>query len=608
MFVTLPRLMLMACLLCPTLSWALGLGEIHLNSALNEPMNAEIDLIAAGPEELSALRAALAPKDAFTRYGIDKPPFLSTLTFKVGKSKDGRDVLLVRSTESIPEPFVTFLVEVNWARGRLMREYTVLLDPPVYTPGERASSAAPVAAATTAPAAPAPAAATRTRPAPAAVSPAPTADATTAPTPAKTRSSRAGRSASRASSASSAAASPTPSSEPSPSGEATAPASDGTYRVAQGDTLTKIARSLHAGSRADMDQTMIAMYRANPDAFGGNINILRRGSVLRVPGGDEIAAMNQSEATSEVHRQMEAWRGNSASAPSGHLRLVTPGAGSGTSNSSSDSASTGEAQALKGRVKDLEGQLADAHRLLDLKNNELSELQRKLGAQPTPAPAPVPPPQIATAPPTPAPTPAPVETQPSTPPSRRRLRRWKMPRRARPTPAPAPAPKPVTAKKPPPPADTGSWIDWVQQNWWLPAAIIVALIGGLAIASWRRRQAAGGGGGGGDFPGLDSTDITEFRDPSARIASSRGSDDSFVVEESGEHPDRISTSLRITTARRRPTSRRPTTPCRARARSILIREIPWPRRTFTWRTACTTRPPTWCASHSNANRIDAICG
>ncbi len=87
------------------------------------------------PDELTALRAALAGRDAFTRYGIDRPPFLSTLTFKVGKGKDGRDALLVRSTDAIPEPFVTFLVEVNWARGRLMREYTVLLDPPVYTPG-----------------------------------------------------------------------------------------------------------------------------------------------------------------------------------------------------------------------------------------------------------------------------------------------------------------------------------------------------------------------------------------------------------------------------------------------------------------------------------------
>src|ERR1700674_662802 len=196
MFVTLPRLMLMACLLSPSLSWALGLGEIHLNSSLNEPMNAEIDLIAASPEELGALRATLAAKDAFTRYGIERPPFLSTLTFKVGKSKDGRDVLLVRSSESIPEPFVTFLVEVNWARGRLMREYTVLLDPPVYTPGERASTAAPVAAATTTPATPPPA---RTKTAPVEAGPTASAD-TAAAAPRHTRRSP-GRSAGTASSA-----------------------------------------------------------------------------------------------------------------------------------------------------------------------------------------------------------------------------------------------------------------------------------------------------------------------------------------------------------------------------------------------------------------------
>src|SRR5882757_6319022 len=521
MFVTLPRLMLMACLLSPSLTWALGLGEIHLNSSLNEPMNAEIDLIAAGPEELAALRATLAAKDAFTRYGIDRPPFLSTLTFKVGKSKDGRDVLLVRSSESIPEPFVTFLVEVNWARGRLMREYTVLLDPPVYTPGERASTAAPVTAATTTPA-PAPAA--RVRPAPVATSPAPAADAATATAATPGRPSRSsGRSARPAS---------------NPSGtEASAPVGDG-YHVAQGDTLTKIARSLSAGSKADIDQAMIAVYRANPDAFGGNINILRRGAVLRVPGADEIAALNQAEATSEVRRQMDAWRGSSGAAPSGHLRLVTPGAGGGTSNSVSDSASSGEAQALKGRVKDLEGQLADAHRLLDLKNNELSELQRKLGA-PVTAPAPTPQPQTATAPtPAPTPTPPPVEaTQPSTtasttpaptPPPAEST--------STPTPVPAPAPKPapVVVKKPAVTAESGSLLDWLTANWWMPAAVIAVMLAGLAIASWRRRQA--GSGGGGDFPGLDSTDISEFRDPTARISSGRGGDNSFVVEESGEHP------------------------------------------------------------------------
>src|SRR5216683_766228 len=177
MFVTVPRLMLMACLLSPSLSWALGLGEIHLNSALNEPMKAEIDLIGATPDELAALQATLAGKDSFTRYGIDRPPFLSTLTFKLGKGKEGRDSLLVHSTDAIPEPFVTFLVEVNWARGRLMREYTVLLDPPVYTPGETASSAAPVAAPTTSASPPATAAA------PAVAAPPVAAPPTAAPAP-----------------------------------------------------------------------------------------------------------------------------------------------------------------------------------------------------------------------------------------------------------------------------------------------------------------------------------------------------------------------------------------------------------------------------------------
>src|ERR1700691_2329628 len=206
MLLTKPRVLILAGLLSLSSLWsnssfALGLGEIHLNSALNEPMNAEIDLIAVSPDELAALRAELAPREAFTRYGIDRPPFLSTLAFKVAKSKDGRDVLQVRSTDAIPEPFVTFLVEVNWARGRLMREYTVLLDPPVYTPGERASTAAPVTAATTTPVPP-PAA--RERPAPVAPSPAQAADtaapATTPSGPARSS----GRSARRASSAASA--------------------------------------------------------------------------------------------------------------------------------------------------------------------------------------------------------------------------------------------------------------------------------------------------------------------------------------------------------------------------------------------------------------------
>jgi pilus assembly protein FimV len=539
MFVTLPRLMLMACLLSPSLSWALGLGEIHLNSALNEPMKAEIDLIGATPDELVALQATLAGKDSFTRYGIDRPPFLSTLTFKLGKSKEGRDVLVVRSTDAIPEPFVTFLVEVNWSRGRLMREYTVLLDPPVYTPGEKASTAAPVAAPVTTPAPVSPPERVR-KPAPVAANPLPSTNEekpTAVPLPGTSSPASSGRTARARRGTAPRVSSETPAQSTS---EAGGPVSGGSYRVVKGDTLSKIAHSLRAESRPEMDKTMIAVYRANPDAFGGNINILRSGAVLRLPGADDVAALNQAEAIGEVKRQMEAWRGGSATASTGHLRLVTPGAGAGTSQSSG-SASSAEAKALQGHAKDQEAQAAEARRLLDIKNNELSELQRKLATPTTPAaaapplaktvtppavtPAPVPAPAQSTQPP--APQPAAPAPEPLPPPAATT---------SEPTPVPAPVPAPVhAAPKKAPAAESGSWIDWVAANWWLPAGVIVVLILGLAFAARRRRQETSGGGGG-DFPGLDSTDITNFRDPTARISTGRGEDDSFLVEESGEHP------------------------------------------------------------------------
>ena len=477
---------------------------------------------------MAALRATLAGKDSFARYGIDKPPFLNSLSFKVGKSKEGRDVLLVRSTDSIPEPFVTFLVEVNWARGRLMREYTVLLDPPVYTPGERASTAAPVTAASSAPP-PASAAPAATRRAPAVgVTP------TSAPPVRASRSNR----ATRAPSDSGATPSPV-AAAPDDSGATSGTLSGNSYHVGKGDTLTKIARSLHSGgSQADIDQTMIAVYRANPDAFGGNINILKQGAVLRIPGADDITALNQSEAMSEVHRQMSAWQGGSGAAQSGHLRLVTPGAGAGTADSGASGGSSADTQALKGRVKDLEGQLADSKRLLDLKSAELSALQRKLGQPaptPTPTPAPAPPP-VAAQPPAPVPVPVPVPANPAasapadtTPPTTTAL----PPSADTTTPTPVPAPAPVVTKKPTPPppaADSGSWLDWLSNNWLIPLGVIGAVLLLLAFLAWRRRQARGS-----EFPGLDTTDVADYRDPTAKLGSNRRGDDSFVVEESGEH-------------------------------------------------------------------------
>ncbi len=556
MSVTMPRMMLMACLLSlsslwPSLSCALGLGEIHLNSALNEPMNAEIDLIAATPDELTALRASLAGRESFTRYGIDRPPFLTTLTFTVGKSKDGRDVLVVRSTDAIPEPFVTFLVEVNWARGRLMREYTVLLDPPVYTPGENQNAAAPVAAPTTAAAAPA--ASTPRVPKPAAA-PAPSTAATTPlPTAAPGTAHKRHVARSKPAAPTAPAQAPAPETAPAVSQAAPLPASaesanPATVQVAKGDTLTKIARSLHADTPATIDQTMIALYRANPEAFGGNINILRRGSVLRVPDADAIAALNQKEAIGEVHRQIEAWRssGGTAAASGGHLRLVTPGTGEGTSAATtaavpaaagSSKAANADSQALKERVKDLEGQLAESKRLIEIRDAELSALQHKLGTPatppaPAPAQAPATAPKTAAAPPPPsmtAPPPAPVPAPPPPPEATN----------AAPPPAPAPAAAAPPAKaKPPaaaPPAESGSWIDWVADHLWVPLALLAAVVLALGVAAWRRRRQGGPVTPLDDFgSGLDETHIDDVREAPPKLAARKGND-SFVVEESGPH-------------------------------------------------------------------------
>ncbi len=541
MSVTMPRMKLLAGLLSLSFlwansSWALGLGEIHLNSALNEPLKAEIDLIAATPDELAALRATLAPRDAFTRYGIDRPPFLSSLTFKVGKSKDGRDVLLVRSTDAIPEPFVTFLVEVNWARGRLMREYTVLLDPPVYTPGENASTSAPVTAPTasasrSASATPSPG----TEPSMSTPLPAATPPASAANGGAPSSSAGTGR-RSRRHPAPAAAASPPAASEPAAPSAGAAP---GTVEVAKGDTLTKIARSLHADTPANIDQTMIALYRANPDAFGGNINILRRGAVLRVPGADDIAALNEREAMGEVHRQMDAWRAAGGSAaPSGHLRLVTPTAGgSGAAPGNGSGAGNSDEQALKDRVKDLEGQLAESKRLIDIRNQELAALQKKLGA-PATAPAAVPPAQPET-PPAIAPKPPaqkpPVSATPPPPASAAQPSALPPPESNTAAPMPPATPKPVV-KKPPPVASSGNWLDWLQDNMLLVGAALAAILALLGFAAWRRRKQNSIGAPGDFGSGFDETHVSDLEESAAKLSSMRRGNDSIVVEESGPHP------------------------------------------------------------------------
>jgi pilus assembly protein FimV len=132
----LPRLLLTGALLSPATLYALGLGEIRLNSALNQPFDAEIELLSPTPEELGSLRVSLASQDVFSRYGIDRPQYLTNFEFTVSRGRDGKATIKVTSTRSVTEPYVTLLVDATWARGRLVREYTVLLDPPVFMPSQ----------------------------------------------------------------------------------------------------------------------------------------------------------------------------------------------------------------------------------------------------------------------------------------------------------------------------------------------------------------------------------------------------------------------------------------------------------------------------------------
>src|SRR6266704_2895645 len=146
MIVKRSSLVLASLMALPSAAFALGLGDIRLLSPLNAPLDAEIELVDVTPEEMQTLKAQIAPRATFTRYGLEWPVFLSSVQVKTTRSADGRQVIKLKSTDTITEPFITLLVEVRWSRGVIDREYTMLLDPPVYTPGQSPATNAPVAA------------------------------------------------------------------------------------------------------------------------------------------------------------------------------------------------------------------------------------------------------------------------------------------------------------------------------------------------------------------------------------------------------------------------------------------------------------------------------
>jgi len=475
----------------PSASFALGLGDIRLLSPLNAPLDAEIELVDVTPEEMQSLKAQIASRETFTRYGLEWPVFLSSVQVKTLRGPDGRQVIKLKSSDTITEPFITLLVEVNWARGRLVREYTMLLDPPVYTPGQSPASNAPVAAPAAGAGAHEGSIARGSQVPPSqdtsSVSPTPPSESPASPSTSPSGSSHA-MSAGAGSSASA--------------------ESGSSHVVKRGETLSSIASSA-SGNAANSPQTrswMLAIYQANPSAFEKNMNLLRSGSVLRIPEGSDATAISPTEANGEIRRQYAAWRSTAAAGAAGanepgHLRLVTPTG----SDSPGTGTSTAETKALQGRVKDLEGQLSESKRLLELRNAELARLQSQIEGQGKGAAAATPPPPAppvaATPPPSAAPTPAP-STEPQPAPSQAPTASATPPpaeEQAAPAAEPAPAPTPVEAdaaaraRRPHPtpatPTDTGGGIvDTLKDYWWALALIAVAIAGFLGMRAWRSRR------------------------------------------------------------------------------------------------------------------------
>src|SRR5882724_991425 len=139
----------------PGVSLALGLGDIHVESTLHQTLVAQIDLVGATNEDLARLKAGIANEEIFSRYNLQRPAFLAGTTVVVGQDGQGHPVLVLRSSETFTEPLVTFIVDLHSPAGEMIREYTVLLDPPSLAPKPSSveSTPAPPVAQTEAPAA-----------------------------------------------------------------------------------------------------------------------------------------------------------------------------------------------------------------------------------------------------------------------------------------------------------------------------------------------------------------------------------------------------------------------------------------------------------------------
>ncbi len=405
----------------PAAALGLGLGDMETRSALNQPFDARIYLTSASDEELRDLEVRLASAEAYERAGIMRMDALLRLRFELVRDAD-TPYIQVRSREPIREPFLNLLLEVGYSRGRLQREYTVLLDPPTMMQAERREPRAPRTG--EAPTPPEPEVAEAPLPAPE-PRPEPEAEVTPPPEdrPAREAPARTERPTPPPPEPREEVARPAPSGDvppawrhdPEPRAERpaaprpAAPTPD-QHTVQQGESLWRLAER-YRQEGVSVHQMMLAIYERNPEAFDDNFNLMREGAVLRIPSRDAAAGHAQADALARARSHDERWRAETAPAPAEapaeeqvaeqpRLELVAPGEQEDAAEAAAPGAAEDlgedelrqeledarlEAQAaredkreLEDEVGSLREELTEMRRLFEVRSDEMAALEARL--------------------------------------------------------------------------------------------------------------------------------------------------------------------------------------------------------------------------------------
>lgn len=510
---------------------AAGLGRITVLSALGQPLRAELE-VSATREEAQSLAAKVASAEAFAQAGIEYVPALNTLRFSRDiKERDGRRFIQITTDRPLNEPFIDMLVELSWASGRLVREFTFLLDPPDLAPAAAAVAAPEVRPETkTETATTHPVERTPSLPA---------AGETTGDTrPAVPRP------------GAQAAQKPTPGQEATPSVKTesglppkatTAPPASvaGTHKVVAGETLTKIAAQTKADG-VSLEQMLVALFRSNGEAFdGNNMNRLRAGKILSLPAREEAEKIPAEEARREIVVQaadFNAYRKKLAAAvttglaknegvtqsasgkivPKVEGRAAPPGSGKDKLEVSRSEVAKdvkgGKDKAAQDRVALLEEELLARSKALEEANSRAAELEKNLNAmrklaelksqsgaalqqqaqaaKPAPAaPSPAPQPQAQPQPRAPEPAQAAAPTSAEAKPAGA----------AKPDEASKPPP-PKPKKRPLPPPEPEPEPGFLEENGLLVlggGGVVALLLGWLGFSAWRKKREAGAEAGNG---------------------------------------------------------------------------------------------------------------